>query len=70
MNPDETAAFYDDPGNAQHVCDLLERTYPGWHVWREDRVWKAQQGDVVLKAKTAGLLNQALAQMTSQEGQA
>lgn len=60
MTPEETAVFYDDPANAEHVCELLERTYPGWRIRREDRVWKARRGDTLLKASCAGLLNQAL----------
>lgn len=60
MTPEETAAYYDDTAHARYVCELLERTYPEWTVWREDRAWKAQRGDTVLKASSAGLLNQAL----------
>lgn len=69
MSPDETAAYYDDPANAQHVCDLLERTHPGWRIRREDRVWTAERGDTLLEADTAGSLNQALTEI-NEEGRA
>lgn len=46
MNLDELDAFYasyyDDPVHAAYMCALLERTFLGWTVWREDRVWHAR----------------------------
>ncbi|MET8866561.1 hypothetical protein ABZW11_26785 [Nonomuraea sp. NPDC004580] len=42
MTPEETVAYYDQPANAQAMCDLLERVFPGWTVWRTERMWHAR----------------------------
>ncbi|MEU4224239.1 hypothetical protein AB0F17_08095 [Nonomuraea sp. NPDC026600] len=66
MNPDETAAYYDDPAHAANMCDLLMRTYPGWMVWRDDdRRWRTRHADAPddrppIAYRTAGLLNRTM----------
>ncbi|MFI7148424.1 hypothetical protein ACIBO2_26225 [Nonomuraea sp. NPDC050022] len=63
MTPLEAVIYYDDPANAQFMCDMLMSARPGWTVWRgEDRIWRARRNDwpeeyPPLATATAGLLN-------------
>ena len=63
MTPEEAVAFYDDPANAQYMCDVLMRARPGWEVWRrDDRIWQARRTDwprmyPPLAIASAGMLN-------------
>jgi hypothetical protein len=53
MSEEETRAYYDDPENAQAMCDMLMKAHPGWRVRRlsPDRtflsvpVWVARRED-------------------------
>ena len=65
MDPDEVAAYFDNPARAQSMCDLLMRAFPTWVVWRQDHVWLARhrtwhRGRQPIADRTAGLLQQAI----------
>lgn len=64
MTPQEIVAHFDDRDNARTMCELLERTHPGWTVWRADHVWHARyetwpEGRKISNAN-AGMLNLAM----------
>ncbi|MFI6909729.1 hypothetical protein ACIBKY_51300 [Nonomuraea sp. NPDC050394] len=41
---DWVSTFYDDPAQAQSMCDLLMSVHPGWVIWRgPDRWWRARR---------------------------
>ena len=42
MTHADVVACYDEPDDTQAMCDMIMRAYPGWTVWRENRIWKGR----------------------------